>query len=42
MANVVIPVGCVVAFLVWLADASILVAAGAWQLRRFDVARDRA
>jgi hypothetical protein len=41
-ASVAIPVGCVVAFFVWLADVSILVAAGAWQLRRFDVARDRA
>jgi hypothetical protein len=25
----------------WLADCVLLAAAGAWQLRRFDVARDR-
>lgn len=34
-------VGGVLGFVVWAVDASILVAAGAWQIRRFDVARDR-
>lgn len=38
----VLAVGGVLGFAVWAVDASILVAAGAWQIQRFDVSRDRA
>jgi hypothetical protein len=40
-ARPAVAVGAAVALVVWLVDCAALVAAGAWQLRRFDVSRDR-